>query len=219
MTGGGEWAQHDAGCTKCCRECIGGACPKHCGSRRTKAGGHLCKREKGWGTKHEGIGRCKLHGGNTPNHQRAAEHEQARQAVAVLGLPVETTPEQALADEVKRSAGHITWAFAQLAALQGAEELFSDGKPSPLLALYQWERQHGARVAKAAIDAGLAEREVKLAEAQGEQIGNVLSQVVEGLFSALTEAGIDVEVLVRLRREKVPEVVRAALVPLVGGAA
>jgi hypothetical protein len=65
MTVGGNGAGHD----KCSTE---------------KRGGGRCTQAAGWGTDHPGIGACKLHGGCTPNHRRAAgivrvEREATRQ--------------------------------------------------------------------------------------------------------------------------------------------
>lgn len=45
-----------------------------CGARR-KQGEGTCTRPAGWGTPHVGIGRCKLHGGCSPNH---IEHAKAQ---------------------------------------------------------------------------------------------------------------------------------------------
>jgi hypothetical protein len=47
-----------------------------------------CSLPAGWGTDHVGVGRCKLHGGNTPNHRTAARLKLAEltdPAIAVLG--------------------------------------------------------------------------------------------------------------------------------------
>jgi len=54
-----------------------------CGA--TTRNGGPCGQAAGWGTPHPGTGRCKLHGGAAPNAIRAAEVEQAREAVVTLG--------------------------------------------------------------------------------------------------------------------------------------
>jgi hypothetical protein len=48
-----------------------GAGHDECGAEK-RGGGH-CTQAAGWGTDHPGIGACKLHGGCTPNHRKAAE--------------------------------------------------------------------------------------------------------------------------------------------------
>jgi len=54
-------------------------------------------------------------------------------------------------------------------------------KPSLWIEVYQRERQHLARVCKMALDAGVAECQVRVAEAQGE----LLAQVVKGIVADL----------------------------------
>jgi len=44
--------------------------------------------------------------------------------------------------------------------------------------LYAEERDRGARVAKAALDSGVAERQVKLAETYGAALANLLRAVL-----------------------------------------
>lgn len=46
-------------------------------------GGGPCRRPAGWGTDHLGIGKCKLHGGATPNHSKAAADEKVRRLRAL----------------------------------------------------------------------------------------------------------------------------------------
>jgi hypothetical protein len=45
---------------------------RHCGANKRQGEG-TCARPAGWGTDHAGVGRCKLHGGSTPNQSRAAQ--------------------------------------------------------------------------------------------------------------------------------------------------
>ncbi len=45
--------------------------------------------------------------------------------------------------------------------------------------MYQAERQHLVRAAKAAIDAGVAERQVRLAEQQGQLIAEVMRKILD----------------------------------------
>lgn len=45
---------------------------RHCGANKRQGEG-TCTRPAGWGTDHAGFGRCKLHGGSTPNQSRAAQ--------------------------------------------------------------------------------------------------------------------------------------------------
>lgn len=81
---------------------------KHCGGQRAnQPEGTLCTRPKGWGTPHLGVGRCKRHGGSTPNHITAAHLEIAKNECATLGIPIETTPADALIQEVWEACGNV----------------------------------------------------------------------------------------------------------------
>jgi hypothetical protein len=44
----------------------------------------LCTFVAGWGTDHVGVGRCRLHGGNTRNQRAAAHAQQAEQKARAL---------------------------------------------------------------------------------------------------------------------------------------
>jgi len=54
---------------------------EYCNARKADGSGY-CKHEAGWGTDHTGHGRCRYHGGSTPNQEKgiiddlkgAAEH-------------------------------------------------------------------------------------------------------------------------------------------------
>lgn len=76
-----------------------------CGAERK--GKPPCRFVAGHGTNHLGVGRCKRHGGSTPNHKKHAEIELTRQAVAKLNLKVETTPAAALLNEIYRTVGNL----------------------------------------------------------------------------------------------------------------
>lgn len=77
------------------------------GPRKHNAG--PCTRPAGWGTGHAGVGRCKMHGGSTPTHERAGQREllerEAREAfgrLADVSTPI-TDPLTALFE----LAGHV----------------------------------------------------------------------------------------------------------------
>jgi hypothetical protein len=179
-----------------------------CGGRRRDDSGETCRRPAGWGTNHPGHGPCKLHGGSTPNHAKAAQREAASDAVATYGLPREVEPAQALLEEVHRTAGHVAW-LAQVinAGTPGDLSQWSEAgrKPSVFVDLYQGERAHLARVAKSALDAGIAERQVRMAEAQGELLAGVIRRVLDALDLTPEQAA------------RVPQIVPAELRAILGG--
>ncbi|GEM_PF-7052880 len=91
-----------------------------CGAR-TRSGGN-CRLPAGHGTGHVGIGRCRLHGGSTPTHERAAERRQAEAAARRLGLDLDDiSPGEALAREIARSAALVASYSAMLSELDEAE--------------------------------------------------------------------------------------------------
>ncbi|GHE33317.1 hypothetical protein GCM10017673_40320 [Streptosporangium violaceochromogenes] len=195
-----------------------------CGGRKRDDSGDTCTQPAGWGTDHPGIGRCKLHGGSTPNHVTAARLEQARRDVATYGLPREIDPAAALLEEVHRTAGHVAWLAAKVAELdEGAlvwgvtEEVDKAAgeypgvdttraaKPSPWLELYQKERRHLVDVSSAAIRAGVDAALVRVTERQGALLAGAVARILDGL-------GLSPEQWAR-----VPEVVPAVLREVGGG--
>lgn len=89
---------------------------------RTKRGSH-CGRPAGWGTKHAGTGRCKLHFGNTEAENRKATESRALEACETLGIPHDgITPEQALLAELWECLGNIDFYRRQIQRLPPAPE-------------------------------------------------------------------------------------------------
>lgn len=173
---------------------------KLCGAKKTDGSG-TCKHPAGWGTPHNGRGRCKWHGGSTPTHVKAAETEVALEAVELFGLPREIEPADALLEEVHRSAGLVGYYEQRIrerldeanpdalvfgvtkdtADTEGARKIERRAVPSAWLALYRTERKHLVDVCRVAIAAGIAERQVQLAEQQGMLIAQVIRGVLEDL--------------------------------------
>lgn len=179
------------------------ASDERCGAKTR--GGKPCQQGAGAGTDHAGIGRCKLHGGNTPNHQRSAQLVMAAQAVELYGLPVTTDPYTALLDELARTAGHVAWLRVKLEEV-GEEELTGpvgvegtdaesglehhpEGKPSVWLTLYMEERKHLTSVAATCAKAGIEERRVQIAEQQGQLLAKVINGVLNELGVPAETAG------------------------------
>jgi hypothetical protein len=146
-----------------------------CGAR--KKNGEKCRAFAGQGTQFKGVPgvRCKYHGGATPSHQKHAATLEAQQRMIKLGGPIEIPPLDALLAMLYISSGHVAWLREEIAAL---DDLPSDDGPA-LLTLYGEERDRVAKVAKACLDAGVAERQVALAERYGEQLAAVLGAIFE----------------------------------------
>lgn len=147
---------------------------------KTKSGGE-CRNPAGFHTDHPGFGRCYFHFGTTPTGIKAAQRIAATNAVATYGLPREIDPWMALLEEVHRTAGHVAWLGLQVAEQNAS---LQDIAVAPWLGLYQAERAHLVRVARAAVEVGVAERQVRLAEAQGALLATVMRGILDELGHA-----------------------------------
>ena len=144
---------------------------------------------------------CIKHCGGTPQARGAAGRRLAQakaiQAVVTYGLPVDIEPQDALIEEVARTAGHVRWLAQLVSEIERADlvwgvteeqqvraseftgvNITKGSVPNVWLDLYQRERTHLVAVCKAAIGAGIAERQVRLAEQQGALIADVIRAVI-----------------------------------------
>lgn len=168
----------------------------YCGGRLKRREG-TCTRPPGWGTDHPGAGRCKLHGGSAPSGSKAGRLELARQQLDTYGTPREINTTDALEEELHFSAGHVAWLRTQLAQLEAGdlvwgvtEQVEKSATEFPgtdtthaatmniWLDLYHKERRYFLDVTKAAVTAGLEERRVKLAEAQGAILNDLIRRIL-----------------------------------------
>lgn len=175
------------------------AADKLCGG--VKSNGVVCKLPSGHGTDHLGWGRCKWHGGVTPSGKKSAAKDMAGALIKFYGGPVDTNPIDALLDEVRRTAGHVSFLGQKVSGWQFSVE---DGEGVPIelkgwIDLYQSERAHLVRVSTAALNAGVNERLVALAEHQGMRLADAIDQILAGLQLSVEQ------------RRLVPEIVPAAL--------
>lgn len=206
----------------------GGELPKkepdrYCNGRKRDGSGY-CKRTAGAGTPHKGRGRCSRHGGSTKLAQRGADKEVAAELVQVYGLPVKVDPHSALLEELERTAGHVSWLFIKVQETAGTEDgeglvgpVGQEGpsesggwhhasvEPSVWLRLYQEERKHLVKVAADCIKAGIEERRVRIAEAQGM----LIARAIQGI---LLDLGVADD-------PRAPEIVRKHLTALSEGQA
>lgn len=166
----------------------------YCGAT-TRSGGE-CRREAGWGTNHLGIGRCKLHGGSTPTHVKAAEYEMAERAAKSINLTVlpDVHPGDAILNEVRRCQQMVSHISEQIENLeydevaglmvtrvtdsQGVERTVSANIWVKLLG--EWSDRL-TRTSKVVLDAGIAERQTQVQEAQAQAFARVLYDVLADL--------------------------------------
>lgn len=136
--------------------------------------GHRCTKAKGWATDHVGFGHCKFHAGTTPNGKKHAAAEAAAALALKFGIEIEVGPIEALLGAVRQAAG--TAAFLRQRAQ--ADEATSSERE-----LYGVWMDRLVKYAKAAVEAGVAEAQVRLAERQAEI-------VIRAVTAALDAAGV-----------------------------
>lgn len=124
---------------------------------------------------------CRLHGGRAPQAKAKAKREleqaAAKKATQLLGLPIETTPDQALLDELYRTAGEVAWLDIKVRAIH--EHELEEG--NTWHRLWVAAREHLLKVAEACKKANIEERRIQLAEDQGRAIAAVLQRIFNRL--------------------------------------
>lgn len=211
-----------------------------CGARTAR---DFCHLPKGQGTSHPGYGNCSTHLGTTPAANKAAAREMGRDLILGYKSSIRwggdrtdpsiasLTPEQALLEEVRRSAAMVRFLEERIGqwgidVTSATVETFlrlqpgKSGNPPDVKAfldsldsddpdssshlpelidvnansgissftnqrewlyLYREERQHLVRTAKTAIDAGIAQKIVSLAQDQGRILASALKAVLSAL--------------------------------------
>lgn len=139
-----------------------------CGARRRD--GEPCRNPAGYKTAHVGIGRCHIHGGNTPTHVRAARVEIERREAARLGIPVEVDPGEAIMAALWSAMGSLIYYQGRVSELE--EVTVTEKGPGgasretahPLVTLLHQAELQVANISAAALRAGVEERRVRMAE-------------------------------------------------------
>jgi hypothetical protein len=144
---------------------------KICGAQRTgrsSSGPGICCRSAGWGTAHPGYGSCRDHGGLTESHEIAVQRQIATDLMEMYGRPNQNMdPNTALLQEVQRSSGHVEWLAELINSFEDKRLLtqYTEAtgvQPSVWIDLYHKERDRLVSSSKAALAAGVAERQVRL---------------------------------------------------------
>lgn len=198
-----------------------------CGAQ-TRAG-KPCARTAGYGTSHVGVGRCKNHGGASPQAELGGRVALARREAAVLGHALEIDPIDAILQCVYIAAGEVRYYSDRIAELRddevmgpvtttvdrdahGSDQAVSYHQVTEAPpALNVWIRARREAMvdlrehSRVAIAAGIEERRVKIAEDQGA----MLAEVVRNILAALGH---------KLDDPEVREVVRHQFTLIRGGA-
>lgn len=182
---------------------------KHCGADRK--GKTPCTQSKGWGTSHPGYGRCKLHGGSTRNHEKAARHEIALRAVERFGLASvgheiqAVDPRDVLAEELWRTLVTVRGLDVVVGELgldvygetfHVSGKATGEAKPHVLWVMWQEQRQHLARVSAEAAKAGVEARRLELIERFAQQVAMLLRAIFGDSRLALSAAQRETAIVV-----------------------
>jgi hypothetical protein len=144
-----------------------------CGAKTPKRGG-TCGKPAGWNTSHPGYGRCRLHGGMTPNHVKAALREQGLAQMRVDVQEIDVDPLALSLYTVKRFAALTVCYRGQMAAV---------AMGSPAWRFWQQlEREalnDGRAASESAIRAGVTDRQVRFVERAGTRIAAAFEHAIE----------------------------------------
>lgn len=166
-----------------------------------------------WARKNQRV--CGIHGGTTRQAKagalRRATEEKARTLVNTYGRKIETTATDALLEEVQWTAGHVAWLRERVQEIEkyssnsdsenplvwgitrrkeGGDDrgTTEEAGPNVWIKLYQEERKHLIKVCGEAIRAGIEERRVKLAEAQGALVVKAINAILNDLDLSAEQA-------------------------------
>src|SRR4249920_3483306 len=176
----------------------GAAGGKLCGGRLRDGSDDTCEKQAGWGTDHVGIGRCRLHGGNTASHRANAVKVEGAREVARLGGRKDIHPAAALLELVQYGAVTVEYWRGVVAALPEddltwgvTEEVDSSGgegggfsstkreaKPHIALVLLRAAEQDLAAYASAALKAGVDAALVSVAQVHANRLIAVVDHVL-----------------------------------------
>lgn len=156
-----------------------------CGAK--KSNGKPCQSVAGKGTDHIGYGICGLHGGNTSTLRANAAkwmgggitHEMT--VAYGYGAPIDLDPHEALLQEVRRTGGHVAFLAERISLWELDDKKNLTPAQVEWREIYKEERAILVKVAKAAIDAGIAERRVRIAEDQGRDLIHALNLIFDAL--------------------------------------
>lgn len=143
-------------------------------SRQPRCKAEGCRNYPGEDTSHPGVGYCRSH--------ENAELREAWNVAFEVARELDISPWDALLLAVRRAAGRVTWVDEQLSQAVRANDGDSSAREvARWLGESRKERSLLARTAKAAIDAGVAERLVRQVELEGKVISEVIGRVLEQL--------------------------------------
>lgn len=89
--------------------------PKFCGAKSQTGS---CRQSPGAGTTHPGTGRCRWHGGSSPQAELSGQLVIARRQSMVMGIPLPIEPHEAILQCIAIAAGEVRYATERIADLE-----------------------------------------------------------------------------------------------------
>lgn len=174
-----------------------GRCPVRVRNPESARVGQWCSKRAGEGTDHPGVGKCRVHGGEGHLERVIGAWIVAHR----LAEHLEVSPWDALITEVKRTAGEVAWLDQKIGEAPDDDALRPGGSHYDWVRHRERQRVWLGRVAKMAVDAGVAGMLVARERAAGEEIARVLNRTLETLVAA--GLGDELEAVARtaMRRE------------------
>lgn len=168
--------------------------------------GEPCKRVAGWGTDHLGYGHCSYHLGTTRDGTRYAARLRSAEYVGERDI----TPLDAIAEQLRLAAGAEYELRREVARLDSLIQVTNQETGSKRLAFEAVALQEARRwvvdVAEVAHKCGVEERRVQVLEGWADELAPAIQAILERLELTPTQ------------KERAPQVVRAQLLALEGGA-
>jgi hypothetical protein len=183
----------------------------YCGAKRAPGPegvnkGKRCMQKAGSGTDHPGIGYCRLHGGNVPTQKLNA----AKQEAILMGAPKAINPLDAIVWCIHITAGEVEFCTEQLEQLEQGDwtEHTVIGKQ---INIWAKERQNAVsrlmKFSATAVQIGLSERAIRIAEQYGHSIARYTRGLLAELDPHISEEG----------KKLLPGIVKRQLIILQGG--
>jgi hypothetical protein len=130
-----------------------------------------------------------MHGGAAPQVRRKANERVVREAALEqgrrLGGVIDVDPHEAILSALQEAAANV----AVLRRLVAGYEV--DQLPAGTLGIYEDERTRLVKFAKLAIDAGVPERQVRVAKQQADQLATALDRALDALVREIPPATRD----------------------------
>lgn len=178
--------------------------------------GKPCQQPAGLGTDHPGMGPCFVHGGRlesvTKHWNMKKAQRKMQEHMAIFGAPINITPEEAIIQELHRTAGIVNWLeqkITQVANEQNENAALTQSTKAGQMAsvwmdMFQKERDRLATISKTAAGMGIAQRQIQIAEEQGKMLASVIQRLLDHPALQLTPA----------QRVNAPDVIRELLMSL-----